>query len=60
MMLFLISLNANLVYRNVYIVLTIPLAAHALATQRGITVVLRLNATALMDLIVIYQRNLIV
>ncbi len=40
-------------------VLIVPLAAHALATQHGITVVLHPNATALLDLTAICQNNLI-
>ncbi len=41
-------------------VLIIPLAAHALATQHGITVALHPNATALLDHTAICQNNLIV
>ncbi len=39
--------------------LIIPLAAHVLATQHGITVVSHPNATALTDLTVICHSNLI-
>ncbi len=55
-----IILNANCVFHNVKLALTICLVFRVLETQHGTTVVLYLNATALTDLTAICQSNLIV